>query len=150
MSVSSQNEVSIDRKTVLLTILISFIVWFSLFHQFILKNIPLNIDSLGSYSVFKFFYNNVFNGVIPLWNPFIYYGVPQILIIPSGVLNPFSFLFATTHVLVGGYYQAYLFYIVFYYWFGLLGFYLLSKEVLENRFYALIAFLLLCFSGMGG
>ncbi len=126
-----------------------FLLWVFIFYNFINGSITLNIDSYTFYSMFKFFYNNCFNGSIPIWDPFVELGTPYISIPFAGVLSPLMAIFACLHFVGVNYYAAYILFILFLFILGLTGFYLLALEILEDRFYAWVAFIALLFSGMG-
>jgi len=125
------------------------LLWVCLFKDFLNGPIVIMKDTYSIYGMFKFFYNNLFNGVVPLWDPFVKLGMPYISIANSGVLSPLMALFGSLHFLGVNYYVSFILFILFYFILGLGGFYLLALEVLGDRFYAWLSFVALLFSGMG-
>ena len=125
------------------------LLWIYIFKSFLNGSITLMGDTYALFSMFKFFYNNLFNGVIPIWDPFVVLGVPNIFIATSGVLSPLMAVFASLHFLGVDYYASFILFILFFFILGLAGFYLLVLEILGDRFLAWVAFIALLFSGMG-
>ena len=125
------------------------LLWLLLFLPFLTGHIVLNKDTNANYAFVKYFWNNILNGVWPLWDPFLYYGRPYIATSTCGVLNPLSALVPLQVILGIDYYHAYINYLVFYFILGCLGFYLFVKEVFKENFIALISFILVLFSGLG-
>lgn len=123
-------------------------LWLSLFLPFLSGQIVLNKDSTSNYAFAKYFWNNVLNGVWPLWEPFVNFGRPFIAV-TSGFLNPISSLIPIQVVFGADYYHAYLVYLAIYFITGCLGFYLLVKEIYKEEFIAFIAYILIMFSGFG-
>jgi hypothetical protein len=138
------------KKSTLLTLLGGgYVLWCWLFKDFFLGKLFLYKDVYTNYCIFKYFYNNLFNGIIPLWEPFVYLGRPHIHSALSGALNPIAFLIFSLHYLGFNYSQLYFLYLAVYYFIGIIGFFILAKRILKYDSYALIAAWLLMFSGMG-
>lgn len=133
----------------LVWILFSFVLWVFLFRHFISSDIAISIDTNTNYAVTKYYFNNLLNGLIPLWDPFLYLGVPFGFIGTCGVINPITYLIVILHYLGMNYYESYLIYLVVYYFVGLIGFYLLSKSLFKDKLVAFISYLLFLFSGAG-
>ena len=130
-------------------LLAPFVLWIGIFWDFISGKISINIDTFTNYAVVKYFYNNIHQGTIPLWDPFVSLGRPYIFIGNSGILNPLQqFIFFLLPALGVNYYFTYLFYIVCYSFLGLFGFYLFTKEFLKDQYFAYLAYLFLLFSGL--
>ena len=133
-----------------LIIFFLFVVWLLTVKGFLSGHVPVNLDTYTNFALLKYFYNNLLNGTLPLWDPFLYLGRMFIYTGSSTALSPFSLSIPLLSLCGLDFYQAYLVYIVSYYFFGLTGFYLLARKLLKNDFYALIAYALLLFSGLGG
>ena len=107
-----------DQKNIfnfLLMFIAPVLLWAYLFMPFLKGDITLNIDSYSLYSMFKYFFNNLFNGVVPIWDPFVKLGLPYICIPTSGVLSPFMAIFACLHFLGLNYYASFILFIFFYF-----------------------------------
>src|ERR1700679_3915454 len=64
------------------------VLWVFLMRDFVLGLIPVNMDTNTIYGVTKFYFNNVSNGVIPLWEPFVSLGRPFYAIAICNLFNP--------------------------------------------------------------
>jgi hypothetical protein len=143
----SFHKESFLRRLVLLVI--PFLFWMFLFKDFLSGKTILNADTLANYVFVKYYLNNLLNGVVPLWEPFVFLGRPFVYILNAGLMNPLIYLIVFLKTLGVDYNQAYLIYLAVYYFVGLVGFYLLAKRLFQNEFYAFCAYILLLFSGMG-
>ncbi len=130
-------------------LILPFFAWMIIFHDFLLRHNTINHDTIPHYTGVKFFINNLLNGVFPLWDPFIYLGSPFYGMIINGFFNPLIYSVGIAVMLGCDYYQAYLIYLVLSFFLVSLGFYLLSREILRNDFYAFLAYLIFIFSGIG-
>jgi hypothetical protein len=120
-----------------------------LFRDFISGTIPLNMDSATIYSVTKFYFNNLLNGVVPLWDPFVLLGTPFYAITLCNLFNPAVLLVPLLKWVGFNYYQAFITYMLCYFFTGAIGFYCLAKILFKDKALAYVAFLLLLFSGIG-
>jgi hypothetical protein len=126
-----------------------FLLYLYVCQDFVNGHITLNMDSAAHYCFTKYFVNCLLNGIMPLWEPFVYSGRPFLALINGGMLNPFINL-VPLGVLYGlNYYESYLVFILFYYFLGLLGFFQLSRIIIKNDFFSYIGYIALTFSGMG-
>lgn len=126
-----------------------FILYLFLSQDFINGRIAINVDAAAHYSVTKYYFNNLMDGVMPLWEPFIHSGRPFLGVINCGMLNPIINTVLLGRILGLNYYEAYVLFILFYYFLGLLGFFVLSRIVLRSSLYAFFGYTALTFSGMG-
>lgn len=126
-----------------------FCLWMFMFRDFLSGRIPLNMDSTTIYSVTKFYFNNILNGVVPLWDPFVLMGTPFYAITLCNLFNPVTQLVPLLKLLGVNYYHAFITYMVVYYFTGAVGFYCLGKILFKDRRAAYIGYLLLLFSGIG-
>ena len=107
------------------------------------------MDSTTIYSVTKFYFNNLLNGVVPLWDPFVLLGTPFYAITLCNLFNPVTQIVPVLKLLGVSYYSAFLAYVVVYYFLGAFGFYCLAKVIFKDRRAAYIGYLMLLFSGIG-
>ncbi len=107
------------------------------------------MDTNTIYGVTKFYFNNVLNGVIPLWEPFISLGRPFYAIAICNLFNPVTQLVPLLKLAGINYANAFVVYMVVYFFIGCIGFYFLAKEVLKDRCLAYLAYLALMFSSLG-
>lgn len=127
----------------------SCLLWLFIFKDFIVGAIPINSDTNSNFLVLKFFFDNVLQGVLPLWDPFTYLGRHFVYIVSSGALNPFAWSIPILYLFGFDFYQAYICFIVGYFFLGCFGFYEVLFSVLRNRYAASLGYLLLLFSGLG-
>ncbi len=120
-----------------------------MFRDFVFGRIPVNMDTNTIYSVTKFYFNNLLNGTVPLWDPFVLLGTPFYAITICNLFNPVTQLVLVLKLLGANYYDAFMAYVVVYYFLGGLGFYCLAKTLFEDRRAAYMAYLLFLFSGIG-
>jgi hypothetical protein len=132
-----------------LKFVLPFLVWLFVFGDFVFGRIPVNMDTNTIYSVTKFYFNNLINGVVPLWDPFVLLGTPFYAITICNLFNPITQLVPLLKGLGVNYYDAFIIYIVVYYFIGTIGFYCLARTLFEDRRAAYIGFLLFLFSGVG-
>lgn len=129
--------------------ILPFALWIYLLRDFIFGRIPVNMDTTTIYSVTKFYFNNLLNGVVPLWDPFVLLGTPFYAITLCNLFNPVTQLVALGKLLGMNYYGAFMLYIIVYFFLGLAGFYCLAKEFFNDRRVAYAAYVMLLFSGIG-
>ncbi len=129
---------------------LAFLIWFYAFRGFLLDKLTLTSDAMAYYDHFKFFADALKRGVYPLWDPTFEHGIPvEFFLRRIGSFNPlilFPFLLnklGIPHVL------SYLFFLGFYYFLGMIGFYLIAKKIFKNPAVAFVACLLLMFSSLG-
>ncbi len=130
-------------------LLLPFALWVFLFRDFVFGAIPVNMDTNTIYGVAKYYFNNLLNGVVPLWEPFIDLGRPFYALSICNIFNPVTQLIALLKLLGVHYYAGFLAYLLIYFFIALVGFYLLAFEIVKDRSHALWAYLLLLFSGLG-
>ena len=123
--------------------------WIFLMRDFIFGSIPVNMDTNTIYGVAKFYFNNVLNGVIPLWEPFVSLGRPFYAIAICNLFNPVTLLVPFLKLAGMDYAHAFVVYMVVYFFLGCAGFYFLAVEVLKDRLFAYLAFVGLIFSSLG-
>jgi hypothetical protein len=125
------------------------VLWIFLMRDFVLGVIPVNMDTNTIYGVTKFYFNNVLNGVIPLWEPFVSLGRPFYAIAICNFFNPVTQIVPLLKLAGINYANAFLVYMAVYFFTGCAGFYFLAKEILKDRYMAYMAYLALMFSSLG-
>ncbi len=124
-------------------------LWIFLMRDFVFGTIPVNMDTNTIYGVTKFYFNNVLNGVIPLWEPFIISAVLFTRISICNLFNPVTQIVPLLKLAGMNYANAFVIYMVVYFFIGCAGFYFLAREVLKDRAMAYLAYLGLMFSSLG-
>lgn len=117
--------------------------------DFITGAIPFNMDTNTIYGVAKFYFNNLFNGVVPLWDPFVSLGHPFYALSICNLFNPVTLLMPLLKICGVTYNVAFAVYMVAYFWCGCLGFYFLLKTLLKDKQLAYIGYIALLFSSLG-
>src|ERR1700722_942921 len=105
-----------------------FALWIFLMRDFLFGRIPVNMDTNTIYGVTKFYFNNVLNGVIPLWEPFISLGRPFYAISICNLFNPVTQIVPLLKLAGINYANAFVIYMLVYFLIGCIGFYFLSLE----------------------
>jgi len=114
-----------------------------------LEKISLEGTAPAYYYRIKYFLDSIMQGVYPLWNPFSVWGSPDVVDMRAlGEYNPFLYSILLFKVAGLSFYKAYLVYMASYYLVGLIGFYLLSKEVMADKRFAYVAYVVLMFSSL--
>ncbi len=63
-------------------------VWLALVSGFLTGRWVLTSEAFSQYAAIKFYLDNFVQGVIPLWNPFLYWGFPTQVLLSSCAFNP--------------------------------------------------------------
>ena len=137
------------KKSILLFLkfFLPFQIWLFLFKNSILGKAHVLLETYTIYSDAKVFTDNIMSGVFPLWNPFVMLGHPQKVIMSYfGAYNPIWLLMPFFRIFGVLPYQSFLFTIMIYFFLGMLGFYLLAKELFKNSLVQYAAFLMFLFS----
>lgn len=122
-------------------------IWLLLFRSLVFGKAMVLLETYTIYSGAKFFTDNIINGVFPLWNPYVMLGYPQkIMLCYFGAYNPIWLLMPFFQLFGVASYQSFVFTITIYFFLGILGFYLLSKALIQNALVNYMAFLLFMFS----
>ncbi len=124
------------------------LIWIFLLRDFVFTPQPFIGDTFSYYAYIQFFIKNLIEGVYPLWNPFVMWGIPvDVNIRQIGEFNPIVFVVLLGNIL--GIVQAFLWTMIGYFFFGCIGFYFLVRWVVKDSLVAYGAFLLLLFSSIG-
>jgi hypothetical protein len=125
------------------------VLWIFLMRHFVFGVIPVNMDTNTIYGVTKFYFNNILNGVVPLWDPFVSLGRPFYAIAICNFFNPITEIIPLLKLAGVNYAHAFVAYMVVYFFTGCAGFYLLTREILQDRAMAYLAYVALMFSSFG-
>ena len=125
------------------------VLWIFLMRDFVFCRIPVNMDTNAIYGDTKYYFNNLLNGVIPLWEPFVSLGRHFYAIAICNLFNPATQLVPLLKLAGISYAQAFVVYMVVYFFIGCSGFYFLAREVLKDRHMAYLAYLGMMFSSLG-
>ena len=125
------------------------VLWIFLMRNFVFGVIPVNMDTNTIYGVTKFYFNNILNGVVPLWDPFVSLGRPFYAIAICNFFNPVTQIVPLLKLAGVNYAHAFVAYMVVYFFIGCAGFYLLTLEILQDRAIAYLAYVALMFSSFG-
>jgi len=117
--------------------------------DFVFGRIPVNMDTNTIYGVTKFYFNNLLNGVVPLWEPFVSLGRPFYAIAICNLFNPVTQMVPLLKLAGINYSNAFVIYMVVYFFTGCIGFYFLAREILKDRYMSYLAYLGLMFSSLG-
>src|SRR5258708_40355559 len=98
-------------------------LWLYLMRDFVFCRIPVNMDTNTIYGVTKFYFNNVLNGVVPLWEPFISLGRAYYWSAICNLFNPVTQIIPLLKLAGMNYDNAFVFYMVVYFFIGCAGFY---------------------------
>ncbi len=129
--------------------LLAFVLWYVAFHGFLTGKLSLSGDAVPYYEHFKFFVDSIGRGTYPMWDPTRDMGVPtEFFARRIGSYNPFFCLIFIFYKIGLPYTIVYMLFLMFYYFLGMLGFYLLAKLIFHNSNAALVSAILLMFSSL--
>ena len=131
-------------------LILPFMIWSFCFRKFYPGVLVLEEDSIEYFDRIKYYFDNLIRGVYPLWDPFFGWGRPDILNVRMfDEFNPFIYLILLLNRIGISFSLAFFIFMITYFLFGLLGFYLLSKRIFQERRLAYLSLLLLMFSSLG-
>jgi len=129
---------------------LSFLLWIFAFRGFLFNKLALVGDARAYFEHFHFYLDNIGRGVFPMWETARASGVPiEFFLRRIGEFNPLFFLILTLNKIGLSFTSSYLIFLAFYYFLGMVGFYLLAKRVFGDSRPAFAAYLLLLFSSLG-
>ena len=130
--------------------LVAFLVWGYVFRGFLTNTLMLHSDAHAYYEHFKYYVDNIRLGVYPMWEPTRQTGLPiELFMRRIGSYNPFIFLILILNTIGISYPSSYMLFLTIYYFTGIAGFYLLAKQIFQDRRMAFVASMLLMFSSLG-
>lgn len=124
-------------------------LWLFLMRDFVLGTIPVNMDTNTIYGVTKFYFNNLLNGVVPLWEPFVALGRPFYALSICNLFNPIIQIIPLLKILGVNYAHGFVIYMVMYFFLGCFGFYCLALEIFKEKTIAYLAYVAIMFSSFG-
>jgi len=140
----------LSRYHFLILFILAFLIWIFAFRHFIFTPSRLINDAGSYYEQITNYLYNLSHGIYPLWNPPFEYGNPnEFFLRRIGSFNPFLFLILFLDRLGIPHFLSYNLFLVSYYFLGMVGFYLLAKNIFGQRGTAFVAFLILLFSALG-
>lgn len=130
--------------------LVAFLLWGYSFRGFITNKLRLHSDATSYYEHFKFYTDNISRGIYPMWEPIRQKGIPaEFFMRRIGSYNPFIFLILILNTIGISYPSAYILFLTIYFFIGIIGFYLLAKQLFHDSKMAFVASMLLMFSSLG-
>jgi len=148
--INKVNNIFNSRFNKLILFSLSFIIWIVCFRGFVFDKLSLTSDALAYFEHFKFFTDALEQGIYPLWDSSKHSGLPvEFFLRRIGSFNLLFFLIIILKKIGLPYRLAYLFFLSFYYFLGLIGFFVIANRIFKNFFIAFTAFLLLMFSSLG-
>ncbi|MBF0478942.1 MAG: hypothetical protein HQL26_05630 [Candidatus Omnitrophica bacterium] len=131
----------------LFLVILPFIIWMISWWGYISGRLALRVDAFTYYWDSRFFLDNILRGVYPLWNAEYAGGVPwNFFLRRMGEFNPFYWIINGLKLLNVSPVHAHIIFLVFYYFIGVVGFWLIAKLFLKDRLTSTGAYLLLLFS----
>jgi len=128
-------------------IALSLVIWYISLNKFFAGEISIFADASAFFEHAKYFLDQIFKGIYPLWDPTRDAGIPnEIFLRRIGSYNPFYLLVKLGQLLGIPFRFSYFSFLAFYFSLGLVGFYLLLKEVFSDKCLAYCGFGLLLFS----
>lgn len=134
----------------ILKFLLPVLLWLFLMRDLLSGRVPLQSEPFADLAMLKFYLTNLREGVVPLWNPYLFCGFSWLILLNFfGFANPVWGVTLLLNIAGVKFYFAFLYTVVFYFFIGLAGFYLLARSFLNDSKAAYIAFLFLLFSSIG-
>ncbi|MDP8266375.1 MAG: YfhO family protein [Candidatus Aceula meridiana] len=126
---------------------IPFGIWVFIFGGFLTGESSVVGDGHIIYGLVTYFIKNIIRGDFPLWNPFVVWGVPDLVGNNFfGIFNPIWWLVFILHKIGISYYFSYLYTNVIFFFFGMMGFYSFAKAFLKDNLGAYLSFLMMFFA----
>ena len=133
-----------------LLLIVPFILWFFCFRPFFSGHLYLQADAISYGEHIGFYTDQLSRGVYPLWDPTWCQGAPNDFFLRRiGDVNPLLFLIVFLKWLGVTSAVSYLFFLGVYYFLAGWAFYLITRLLLSDRFFAFIAYILFLFSSWG-
>jgi hypothetical protein len=131
-------------------LIIPFALWFFCFRHFFTGHLNLQADAVSYADHIGFYTDNLSRGIFPLWDPTWFSGAPNDFFLRRiGDVNPFLFLIVLLKWFGVPSASAYLVFLGVYYFLAGWAFYLITRFLLADRFFAFTAYVLFLFSSWG-
>jgi len=140
-------KIPIFKEENIFLFLVPFLVWVGIFRHFLTGNATIIGDTYTIYTYVKFYLDSIRHFVFPLWNPVLLWGTAHVMQI--GEYNPILFLIILINKIGVSLYASFIISMMFYFFIGLMGVYLLAKCILKDSTAAYVSFLLALFSSLG-
>jgi hypothetical protein len=145
----SNGEIRLSNQASLVLLCLAFLWWIYHLRIFFTGQVAIVADANSYYEHFKFFIDQLAAGVYPLWDPIRGTGVPnEFFLRRIGSFNPLYLLILILTKCGLSFIHAYLAFLAFYYFLGIMGFYKLAQQFFKDNSFALTAALLLMFSSL--
>lgn len=129
---------------------LAIVLWVYSFWIFLSRQAQLVSDAVSFYDHLKFYIDNIVLGVYPAWDSLWNCGAPnEFFLRRIGPFNPFLLLIIIPYKLGFAYWTAFAVFITVYFFLGMVGFYRLVLEVVQDKKLAILAFAFLSFSSLG-
>ncbi|MBF0571894.1 MAG: hypothetical protein HQL12_08515 [Candidatus Omnitrophica bacterium] len=133
-----------------LFLFVPFILWVFCFRHFFTGHLHLEADAISYADHINFYTDNLSKGVFPLWDPRWYNGAPNDFFLRRiGDVNPLYFIIMLLKWIGCSSANAYLVFLGIYYFLAGWAFYLITRFLLADRFFAFTAYTLFLFSSWG-
>ncbi|MBF0504942.1 MAG: hypothetical protein HQL14_07565 [Candidatus Omnitrophica bacterium] len=141
---------TIARYEFLWGVLFPFVLWVFCFHDFFSGRIRFEVDAISYANHIGFYTDQLSKGIFPLWDPSWFSGAPYHFFLRRiGDVNPLLSLIVFLKWLGVASPVAYMIFLGGYYFLAMWAFYLITRFLLTDRFYAFAAYILLLFSSWG-
>jgi len=139
-----------SHKSLLFLFAISFFAWIYCFKGFLLGRLYFTSDAVSYYNHIKFLADYLNQGTFPLWDPNWNNGVDnEFFLRRMGGFNPFFYLLVILRKFGIPHTSAYLIFLSFYWFVGVIGFFKLAQCLYKQTSVAFLCSLLLLFSSLG-
>ena len=135
------------KSVKVLKFLLPFALWCFLYRGFLWGSYSVSEDTFAIYAVAKYFWTHMVMGIFPFWNPYVLWGMGHM--VQFGEYNPVWLLIPVLNALGTGFYHAFLWTVVIYFFTGCWGAYLLFKMVVQDKRWAYLGFIFFLFSAIG-
>jgi len=133
-----------------LLLTIPFILWFFCFRHFFTGHLALQADAVSYADHIGFYTDNLSRGVFPLWDPAWFNGAPYDFFLRRiGDVNPLLSIIVLLKWFGVPSAAAYLAFLAVYYFLAGWAFYLITRWLLADRFFAFMAYIIFLFSSWG-
>jgi len=133
-----------------LLLIVPFLLWVFCFLNFFTGHLYLEADAISYADQIRFYTDNLSKGIFPLWDHAWLSGTPYHFFLRRiGDVNPLLFLIVMLKWFGVPSGNAYLIFLGLYYFLAGWAFYLITRFLLVDRFYAFTAYIIFLFSSWG-
>lgn len=128
----------------------AFAIWLFCFRKFFAWDVAFSSDAVSYFEHTQYYLESLLQGSFPMWDHTWNSGAPNdFFLIRIGFANPFFLIPLALKAMGIPILAAYVTFLVSYFFIGMIGFYLLLRELLQHRQAALVGFFLLLSSSLG-